>query len=823
MSQNDIDILKRALQRERISRKEAEKILEAKSAELYSANKLLEASNKELEGLYSQTSSQIQGVFESIADAYVIMDLWGNIIKMNQSAVDLLGFNSEKDEGQLLDLVAPRDAQLVQSNFKTLLKKGIVKDLKINIITRTNEHKLVHINASTIYEKGKAVAAQGIVRDITSENKYQKLIESERKKYSSIIANMNLGLIEVNNNDEILMTNQSFKDMSGYEEHELLGRKCSDIFLDEETKIKMAKKIQKRFSGKADSFEIDITTKSGELRHWLVSGAPMYNDKGDVVGSVGIHYDITDAKRNLDLLQQKTEQLDIIFENASMGIVLSKNGTIVKCNSTFSKMLNYEKSELEGGHYLSITTEEDRLKSKSYVDRMIKGELANFTLNKRYLRKDGFKIWSKTNVTSVKGQKGDLPYQIALIEDITDERNKSLIFKMINNLTTSILGKIDINEIAWEIVNILANYLETSDCIIYVVDWENNCLEQIAAYGPKVDKSKNIVNKLTIPIGEGIVGRVALTGKSELIGDTTKETNYIIDDKTRMSEITVPIIRNNKVIGVIDSEYEDKNYFNSEHLITLESVASIVGIQIETAVNIRKREKTEAINKDLLNQLTNSNNELQEYAHVVSHDLKSPLRSIDALITWLKEDNKDILDETSLKNLSLIETTLEKMEQLIKDVLNYSSVSEINRQNEIFSSQELVDDVLKILFVPKHIKIHISKDLPIINGDKTKIQQVFINLLSNAIKYNDKEEGIIKINTDETSSHYLFSVLDNGIGIDKKYHSKVFKLFHSLETRHDSTGIGLSVVKKIVDLHDGQIWLESELGIGSTFHFSIKK
>jgi PAS domain S-box-containing protein len=206
------------------------------------------------------------------------------------------------------------------------------------------------------------------------------------------------------------------------------------------------------------------------LKQWLVSGAPNYNDKGEVVGSIGIHFDLTEARSNLDLLQQKTEQLDIIFENASMGIVLSRNDTILKCNSTFAQMLNYEQSELEGGHYLSITTEEDRLKSQSYVARMEKGELDNFTLNKRYLKKDGSKIWSKTIVTSVKGP-GNLPYHIALIEDITDERNKSLIFKMLNNLTTSILGKIDINEIAWEIVNILANYLESSDCIIYVVDW----------------------------------------------------------------------------------------------------------------------------------------------------------------------------------------------------------------------------------------------------------------------------------------------------------------------------------------------------------------
>lgn len=529
MSQDKIDMLQRALAREKGARKQAEKILESKAAELYEAKQKLEKSYSELEALLNKTDSQLQGVFENIVDAYVIIDLMGNILKMNDAAVSLLGFEDAKAEFNLLEMADSSEVERVAFSFQSLMKKGSITNFHVNIITRKQEKKLVHINASIIYDKGQPVAAQGIVRDITLDNMYKKSLEAERAKYSNIIANMNLGLLEVDIDDNVLMANQSFFDMSGYKEAELVGKKASTIFLVEEETEVIKKENKKRLKGKSNSYELKVTNKANEVKHWLISGAPNYDLNGKIVGSIGIHLDIT-ALKTLQIQKEK-----------------------------------------------------------------------------------------------------------------------------------------------------------------------------------------------------------------------------------------------------------------------------------------------------LLEELEKSNDELQEYAHIVSHDLKSPLRSIDALINWIKEDNKEKLDAASLQNFDLIETTLEKMEQLISDVLMYSSVGAQTLEEEIVDLNTVVKDLTKILFVPDHISIEIINPLPKIQGDKTKLQQLFQNLISNAVKFNDKEKGIIEIRLKEEQSFYQFSVKDNGVGIEKKYHDKIFKIFHALNKSKKSTGIGLSIVKKIVELHHGNIWIDSEIGKGTTFNFTLKK
>ncbi len=530
MSQEEVDILKRALARERASRKAAEEILEAKSAELFELNQKLEASHKELETLYSKTNSQLQGVFETIADAYVVADVNGDIIKMNEATLPLLGIQTINDSCNLMELVKPSEYDRVYKAFNKLYREGgNISDLRVNITTIDKRDIFVQINASVIYDKERPIATQGIVRDITLENKYQQALVAEKQKYSNIIANMNLGLVEVNNDDEILMVNHSFEKISGYTESELIGKKGGVVFqVDQENDI-IKTENEKRQQGESNSYELKVKNKAGEIRYWLISGGPNYDLKGNVIGSIGIHLDITELKS-----------------------------------------LEFQKEKL-------------------------------------------------------------------------------------------------------------------------------------------------------------------------------------------------------------------------------------------------------------LQRLEKSNDELQEYAHIVSHDLKSPLRSIDALVSWLKDDNKDKLDDTSLQNIDLIQTTLVKMEQLISDVLNYSSVSSDNSEIQSVDIQLLVEDLLKMLYIPEHIEVKCMRQLPVLCGDKTKLQQVFQNLIGNAVKFNDKDKGLIEIDVEDQKDYYKFSIKDNGIGIEPQFHEKIFKIFHSLNKSKDSTGIGLSLVKKIVNLHEGKIWLESAPNIGTTFFFTLKK
>ncbi|PWG06782.1 sensor histidine kinase [Polaribacter aquimarinus] len=236
--------------------------------------------------------------------------------------------------------------------------------------------------------------------------------------------------------------------------------------------------------------------------------------------------------------------------------------------------------------------------------------------------------------------------------------------------------------------------------------------------------------------------------------------------------------------------------------------------------HIKALEKQKEI---ILKELKNSNKELQEYAHIVSHDLKSPLRSISALVSWIKSDNEGKLDEMTLQNFNLIDTTLETMEKLISDILEYSSAGADTHKEEDINLNSVLENLKKVLFIPDNFCINVLNTLPTVKGDVTKFQQLFQNFISNAIKFCDKEKGFVEIDCLEKPTFYQFSIRDNGIGIEEKYHTKIFQVFHSLNKREDSSGIGLSIIKKIIDLYEGDIWLESQVNEGTTFYFTIKK
>ncbi|MFY7671056.1 sensor histidine kinase [Tenacibaculum sp. MEBiC06402] len=226
--------------------------------------------------------------------------------------------------------------------------------------------------------------------------------------------------------------------------------------------------------------------------------------------------------------------------------------------------------------------------------------------------------------------------------------------------------------------------------------------------------------------------------------------------------------------------------------------------------------------EQILKKLEKSNEELYEYAHVVSHDLKSPLRTIDALVSWVKTDNIESFDEETIQNLDLIEKTVENMDNLISDILNFSSADCATEEVDV-DLNKVLHNIKTTLFIPENITLKVCSDLPVVKGDSTKFQQLFQNLISNAIKFNDKDKGLIEVDYTEEATFYQFRIKDNGVGIEKEFHEKIFKVFQALTKREDSTGIGLSIVKKIVDLYKGNIWLESTPKIGTTFYFTIKK
>lgn len=514
------------------------------------------------------------------------------------------------------------------------------------------------------------------------------------------------------------------------------------------------------------------------------------------------------------LLGEKNSQLEGVFENINDAyLVMDLEGNVIKVNDVAEEFFEFTLEKEDINVVDLIYYEDYEYAMASFAQLNEKGRFADY--NARIITKNKNVKWVNINA-SVIFDKNNTPIAAqGIIRDVTLQRERQLVLDLINDIAKSILGKEDVNEIALEITNKIASYLKTDNCVVYLNNAETNFLEPIAAY----NKDK----VMDLPVGKGVLGLVAKSGKSEIINDTSIEDRYVSFGSEKLSIISVPIINDQEIIGVIDARHKQKNFFKPEHINTLESVANLVAMQLKSALNIRERKKAEKNNAELLSKLEKSNEELKEYAHIVSHDLKSPLRSVAALTSWIKMDNLKVFDKESLQNFTDIETTLEKMDSLITDVLKFSSLEATVNEDDQVDLDVILKEAIKMLHVPINITINIKDKLPTIRGDKTKFQQLFQNLIGNAIKFNNKENGIVTINVKDLKSFYKFTISDNGIGIEQRNFDKIFKIFQSLKKSEDSSGIGLSIVKKIVDIYNGEIWLESELNKGATFHFTLKK
>jgi len=246
------------------------------------------------------------------------------------------------------------------------------------------------------------------------------------------------------------------------------------------------------------------------------------------------------------------------------------------------------------------------------------------------------------------------------------------------------------------------------------------------------------------------------------------------------------------------------------------------------ARDITERKRAEEALARQAEELARSNAELEDFTYVVSHDLKEPLRGIEAFSMFLAEDYADKLDEQGERYVNVLREAAIRMRDLIEDLLQLSRIGQVRPEYATVAVESLLEDVrrdLHFALTEKGMDLRIQSDLPTVTCDPSRIKQVFENLISNAIKFSDKPQPVIEITCHENDGSCVFSVRDNGIGIDEKYHEKIFGIFQRLGRReeYEGTGIGLTICKKIVEGHGGKIWVESKVGESTKFSFSIPK
>ncbi|HLZ87935.1 MAG TPA: ATP-binding protein [Puia sp.] len=301
-------------------------------------------------------------------------------------------------------------------------------------------------------------------------------------------------------------------------------------------------------------------------------------------------------------------------------------------------------------------------------------------------------------------------------------------------------------------------------------------------------------------------GAAAFYLKKEIAPDIP----FIIVSGTIGEENAVQLIK----AGVTDYVLKDKLF----------TVVTKIGRALKESQEHREKKEQEQRLENYARELERSNRELEEFAYIASHDLQEPLRMVGSFLQLLQRKYQDKLDEEANEYIHYAVDGAARMKRLIGDLLNYSRT---NREWAI----EQVDISATIREALRNLTTSINdsgamvnfQDMPVLEADPVQMLQLFQNLIANAIKFRKEESPVIKIGAVKSDGHWLFSVEDNGIGIERQYAEKIFVIFKKLHNniKFEGTGIGLAVAKKIVERHGGKIWFESVPGTGTTFYFTL--
>ena len=320
-----------------------------------------------------------------------------------------------------------------------------------------------------------------------------------------------------------------------------------------------------------------------------------------------------------------------------------------------------------------------------------------------------------------------------------------------------------------------------------------------------------------VPVGKFKIGLIALERAPHLTNEV--QTDPRVGDKAwakregMVAFAGYPLLIGSRVVGVLA-------LFARERLDP--DVLSVLGLVADTIALGVHRLRTEQDRILLIAALKKSNQDLDQFAYVASHDLKAPLRGIANLSEWLEEDLGAAVTPTAAEQLRLLRGRVHRLEALIDGILDYSRAGRDRHQAERVAVGPLVREVVELLDPPAGIQVEVEGAMPELETERTPLQQVFMNLVGNAIKHTHREDARVQISVRHQDGFYDFSVSDNGPGIAPEFHQKVWGIFQTLEARDqvEGTGIGLAVVKKVVESRGGRAWLESKPGAGATFHFT---
>ncbi|MBV6395539.1 MAG: Adaptive-response sensory-kinase SasA [Anaerolineales bacterium] len=333
----------------------------------------------------------------------------------------------------------------------------------------------------------------------------------------------------------------------------------------------------------------------------------------------------------------------------------------------------------------------------------------------------------------------------------------------------------------------------------------------------------------TSMVGWSILHRQARIAQQAL-NDNVRRLNPLLPE-TR-SEMSIPLISRERVIGALTIQSREENAFNASDTSILQTMSDQIAISIENArlfsdaqAELAQRRQIEQERETLIRELESKNAELERFTYTVSHDLKSPLITIRGFLGHLLNDVERGDRTRMLDDAQRISDATNRMQKLLEDLLELSRVGRLISPPERVPFEQIVQEALALVegrIASRRVEVRLAANLPHVMVDRVRLVEAMQNLLDNAAKFTGEQSSpVIEIGCDQGGAEAVFFVKDNGIGIEPKFHAKIFGLFDKLNPSTEGTGVGLALVKRIIEVHTGRIWIESEAGSGTTFRFTL--
>ncbi len=731
-----------------------------------------------------QQEEEIQLFFEDAPEILAIAGPDFSFHKVNPAFCNLLGYSKEELTSQPFEnFLHPDDISKTKKLFETTLKeKSQAKNITNRYRTKKGKYKWISWYTSKVFNQEGFFYIYG--RDITEMKELQQLLESAAKMARIGSWELDLRSSENDNMFWSSMTREILEVPDTYNPSYSAGLE----FYTGEHKANIAAAVKRLIeTGEPFDLELFIITGQGNSK-WIRCIGDSERVNGKCVKIFGSYQDIHQRKSaEINLKETFYERNTILESIGDAFFAVDRDWIVTYWNKEAEKILNTPKEKIIGKGLWNVFPDAVGLKFYTEYHKAFEtGQIVQFE-----------EYYPPTNswfeVSAYPSKSGLSVY----FKDVSSRKNAEEQIRQTNERFEKITEAT--NDAIWDF-NVVNNKLF----------WGKGFKTQFGYDPEEKPPSFEFLQSLIHP-----KDRAHVTQKINQYMSDDKSTNWFEEYRFLKADGNYALVID-RAVFIRDQEGK---------------VTRVVGAMTDISYREEYEESLKKLNAKLkkhTRELEISNAELEQFAYVASHDLQEPLRMVSSFLTQLERKYGDDLDEKARQYIHFAVDGAKRMRQIILDLLQFSRVGNIEEEKESVDLNEIIDDfrILRQKVIQEKKATITSGKLPIIINYKTPVSQVFHNLLDNALKYNI--EGVspkIKIDVEDKKDHWLFSIEDNGIGIEETYFEKIFIIFQRLHDKetYDGTGIGLAIVKKILENLNERIWVTSEVGKGTTFYFTFKK